>query len=89
MVWCTAVEAARPRSCTSHPEDLHVVKDNLFPTPALVWLIQEHSGTAWREMYQVYNMGHRMEVYTTPAHAQVVMDIAARPRGGRPHRGPG
>ena len=59
-------------------EDLHVVKDNLFPTPALFGLIQEHSGTAWREMYQVYNMGHRMEVYTTPEHAQVVMDIASR-----------
>ena len=59
-------------------ENLHVVKDNLFPTPALFGLIQEHSGTAWREMYQVYNMGHRMEVYTSPEHAQVVMDIAAR-----------
>ncbi|MCH1582277.1 MAG: AIR synthase-related protein [Flavobacteriales bacterium] len=57
--------------------DLHVVKDNLFPTPALFSLIQQHSGTAWREMYQVYNMGHRMEVYTTAEHAQRVLDIAA------------
>jgi len=57
--------------------DLHVVKDDLFPTPALFSLIQRHSGTAWREMYQVYNMGHRMEVYTTAEHAQRVLDIAA------------
>lgn len=57
--------------------DLHVVKDDLFPTPALFSLIQQHSGTAWREMYQVYNMGHRMEVYTTAEHAQRVLDIAA------------
>ena len=57
--------------------DLHVVKDNLFPTPALFSLIQQYSGTAWREMYQVYNMGHRMEVYTTAEHAQRVLDIAA------------
>lgn len=57
--------------------ELHVVKDDLFPTPALFSLIQQHSGTAWREMYQVYNMGHRMEVYTTAEHAQRVLDIAA------------
>lgn len=58
--------------------DLHVIKDDLFPIPKLFRLIQEHSGTAWREMYQVYNMGHRMEVYTTPEHAKVVMETAAR-----------
>lgn len=56
---------------------LHIVKDNLFPTPRLFELIQQHSGTAWHEMYQVYNMGHRMEVYTTEAHAEVVMAKAA------------
>jgi len=56
--------------------DLHVIKDDLFPTPTLFKLIQQHSGTAWREMFQVYNMGHRMEVYTTPDHAQAVMDVA-------------
>ena len=44
-------------------EDLHVVKDNLFPVPPLFQLIQEESGTPWREMYQVFNMGHRMELY--------------------------
>ncbi len=59
-------------------EKLHIVKDGLFETPPLFKLIQEHSGTAWREMYQVYNMGHRMEVYTTPEHAQVVIDTAQK-----------
>ena len=57
-------------------EGLHIVKDGLFETPPLFKLIQEHSGTSWREMYQVYNMGHRMEVYTTPEHAQTVIDTA-------------
>ena len=59
-------------------ERLHIVKDGLFETPPLFKLIQEHSGTAWREMYQVYNMGHRMEVYTTPEHAQVVIETAQK-----------
>ena len=58
--------------------DLHIVKDNLFDTPPLFHLIQKHSGTGWREMYQVYNMGHRMEVYTTPEHAQKVIAAAER-----------
>jgi len=43
--------------------DLNVVKDGLFPTPPLFRMIQEASGTTWREMYQVFNMGHRMEIY--------------------------
>jgi phosphoribosylformylglycinamidine cyclo-ligase len=44
-------------------DDLHVIKDNLFDTPPLFKLIQEQSGTNWKEMYQVFNMGHRMELY--------------------------
>ncbi len=48
---------------------LHVVKDNLFPCPPLFRLIQEESGTEWREMYQVFNMGHRLEIYLDPRHA--------------------
>src|SRR3546814_4715124 len=43
--------------------DLHIIKDNLFPCPPLFHLIQEQSGTAWVEMYKVFNMGHRMELY--------------------------
>ena len=56
--------------------DVHIVKDNLFDTPPLFRIIQEESGTAWQEMYKVFNMGHRMEVYLSPEHAQTVIDIA-------------
>lgn len=51
-------------------DNVHVIKDNLFPVPPLFQLIQEQSGTDWKEMYQVFNCGHRMEVY-------VPADIAA------------
>lgn len=54
----------------------HVVKDHLFPIPPLFDLIQKESGTDWAEMYKVFNMGHRLEVYTSPRHAQEVIDIA-------------
>ena len=54
----------------------HVVKDNLFPTPPLFALIQRESGTDWKEMYKVFNMGHRMEIYLSPDKAQKVIDIA-------------
>jgi phosphoribosylformylglycinamidine cyclo-ligase len=57
-------------------EDLHIVKDSLFPTPPMFNLIQENSGTPWSEMYSVYNMGHRMEVYTTAEHAATVIAAA-------------
>lgn len=56
---------------------LHVVKDNLFPVPPLFELIQESSGTPWDEMYRVFNMGHRMEIYTDEANAAAIIDIAA------------
>lgn len=57
-------------------DNLHVIKDNLFETPPLFTLIQEASGTAWKEMYKVFNMGHRMEIYLPQEHAQQVIDIA-------------
>ena len=59
-------------------ETLHVIKDQLFDTPPLFRLIQEHSGTPWHEMYKVYNMGHRMEVYTTVEHAETVIAAAEK-----------
>ena len=59
-------------------EGLHIVKDELFDTPPLFRLIQEHSGTPWHEMYKVYNMGHRMEVYTTAEHAETVIATAEK-----------
>ncbi|MEQ1743794.1 MAG: AIR synthase-related protein [Saprospiraceae bacterium] len=55
----------------------HVVKDNLHNLPPLFRLIQESSGTAWREMYQVFNMGHRMEIYLPKEHAESTIQIAA------------
>ncbi len=58
-------------------DNVHVIKDNLFPIPPLFRLIQEQSGTSWKEMYQVFNMGHRMEVYVNPGLAESLMDIAA------------
>ncbi|MCH2214564.1 MAG: phosphoribosylformylglycinamidine cyclo-ligase [Flavobacteriales bacterium] len=57
-------------------EGLHVVKDNLFPTPPLFKLIQENSGTNWKEMYKVFNMGHRMEVYCDPSFADKIIQIS-------------
>ena len=54
----------------------HVIKDNLFPIPPLFDLIQKESGTPWSEMFKVFNMGHRMEIYVTPEHAQEVIDIS-------------
>ena len=57
-------------------EDKHVIKDNLFPTPPLFKLIQEQSGTDWKEMYKVFNMGHRMEIYLAPENAEKVIEIA-------------
>jgi phosphoribosylformylglycinamidine cyclo-ligase len=57
-------------------DDVHVIKDNLFPIPPLFKLIREQSGTEWKEMYKVFNMGHRMEVYIDPRHAQEIISIA-------------
>jgi phosphoribosylformylglycinamidine cyclo-ligase len=57
-------------------EGVHIYKDNLFPTPPLFQLIQKQSKTSWEEMYQVFNMGHRMELYMNESSAQTVIDIA-------------
>ena len=57
-------------------QNKHVVKDNLFAIPPLFKLIHDQSGTEWQEMYRVFNMGHRMEVYVSPEDAQTVIDIS-------------
>lgn len=57
-------------------DNLHVIKDDLFELPPLFKLIQEESGTDWKEMYQVFNMGHRMELYVDPDVAQDIIAIA-------------
>lgn len=54
----------------------HVIKDNLFPIPPLFELIHQESGTSWEEMYQVFNMGHRMELYVDPAIAEDIIAIS-------------
>lgn len=54
----------------------HVIKDNLFPVPPLFRIIQQQSGTDWSEMYKVFNMGHRMEIYIAPEYAKEVMEIS-------------
>lgn len=57
-------------------ENMRVIKNNLFPVPPLFSIIQEQSGTDWHEMYKVFNMGHRMEVYVDAEDAQRVIDIS-------------
>ncbi|MDE5913658.1 MAG: phosphoribosylformylglycinamidine cyclo-ligase [Muribaculaceae bacterium] len=57
-------------------DNLHVIKDNLFPVPPLFEMIQRESNTDWAEMYKVFNMGSRMELYVSEADAQTVIDIA-------------
>ena len=57
-------------------DGMRVVKNNLFPTPPLFQLIQEQSDTDWKEMYKVFNMGHRMELYLPEKYADRVIEIS-------------
>ena len=57
-------------------DNLHVIKDNLFEVPPLFKLIQEQSQTSWREMYQVFNCGHRMELYVPEDVADELIEIS-------------
>lgn len=57
-------------------DNVHVIKDNLFPVPPLFQLIQENSKTDWKEMYQVFNCGHRMEIYVPAEIAQDIIEIS-------------
>jgi len=57
-------------------ENVHIIKDNLFPVPPLFKTIQAQSGTDWAEMYKVFNMGHRLEVYLSPEQAEKVIAIS-------------
>lgn len=59
-------------------EDVHIIKDNLIDTPPLFRIIQKDSDTEWKEMYRVFNMGHRLEVYTDEATAASLLEIAGR-----------
>ena len=57
-------------------EGKHIIKDNMFPIPPLFSLIQQESGTPWQEMYKVFNMGHRMELYVAPEDASRIIEIS-------------
>jgi phosphoribosylformylglycinamidine cyclo-ligase len=57
-------------------DTMRVVKDNLFPVPPLFRIIQAQSGSAWAEMYQVFNMGHRLEIYLEPSYATDAIGIS-------------
>ena len=57
-------------------DKLHIIKDNMFEVPPLFKLIQSESGTDWKEMYQVFNMGHRMELYVPEEFAETIMKIS-------------
>ena len=74
MVHCTG--GAQTKVLHFVSGDIHVVKNNMFPVPPLFRAIHECSGTDWREMYQVFNMGHRMEIYVEPEHASRIIEIS-------------
>ena len=57
-------------------DNLHIVKDNMFDVPPLFKLIQEQSNTDWKEMYQVFNCGHRMELYVSPETVADIIEIS-------------
>ncbi|WP_299395719.1 AIR synthase related protein [uncultured Gelidibacter sp.] len=73
MVHCSGGAQTKILHFVDH---LHIVKDNLFPIPPLFKLIQEQSNTNWKEMYQVFNCGHRMELYVSPSIAEDVIAIS-------------
>ena len=74
MVHCTG--GAQTKVLHFVGENCRVIKDNMFPVPPLFKIIQECSGTDWAEMYKVFNMGHRLEVYVAPEDAEKVISIS-------------
>ena len=74
MVHCSG--GAQTKVMNFVGDNCRVVKDNLFPLPPLFRTIKEQSGTDWEEMYKVFNMGHRMEIYLSEKDAQRVIDIS-------------
>ena len=74
MVHCTG--GAQTKVLHFVGDDCRVVKDNMFPVPPLFKAIRQESGTDWQEMYKVFNMGHRMEIYVSPEDAARVIEVA-------------
>ncbi|MEE0978344.1 MAG: AIR synthase-related protein [Muribaculaceae bacterium] len=75
MIHCTGGAQTKVMNFVTNK---HVIKDNMFPIPPLFKMIAEESGTDYAEMYKVFNMGHRLEIYVKPEIAQKVIEIAAR-----------
>lgn len=73
IIHCSGGAQTKVLHFTNH---MHIIKDNLFPVPPLFKLIQEQSGTSWKEMYQVFNMGHRMELYVPKTIAEEIIQIS-------------
>lgn len=73
MIHCTGGAQTKVMNFVNNK---HVVKDNMFAIPPLFKMIREESGTDWKEMYKVFNMGHRLEVYVLPEDAKAVIDMA-------------
>jgi phosphoribosylformylglycinamidine cyclo-ligase len=76
MVHCSGGAQTKVLHFIDNP--LHVIKDNLFSVPPLFNLIQEQSNTDWKEMYKVFNMGHRMEIYCPEAFASDIIEISEK-----------
>jgi len=74
LVHCTG--GAQTKILNFIGSNCHVIKDNMFPIPPLFKAIQTQSGTSWHEMYKVFNMGHRMEIYTPEANAEEIISIS-------------
>ncbi|MDE5561597.1 MAG: phosphoribosylformylglycinamidine cyclo-ligase, partial [Bacteroidaceae bacterium] len=74
MVHCTG--GAQTKVLHFVGDNCRVIKDNMFPVPPLFRAIQEESGTEWSEMYKVFNMGHRMEIYVAPEMAERVIALS-------------
>jgi len=74
MVHCSGGGQTKALHFIDH---LHVIKDNMFTTPPLFRLIREESGTSWQEMYKVFNMGHRLEIYLPEHFAQEIIGISS------------
>jgi phosphoribosylformylglycinamidine cyclo-ligase len=74
MVHCTG--GAQTKVLHFVSDNCRVIKDNMFPVPPLFKAIHEQSGTDWAEMYKVFNMGHRLEVYVSPEDAERVIEIS-------------
>ncbi|MBN2519023.1 MAG: phosphoribosylformylglycinamidine cyclo-ligase, partial [Bacteroidales bacterium] len=73
MVHCSGGAQTKVLNFT---DNLHIIKDNLFPVPPLFEIIREQSDTPWHEMYKVFNMGHRFEIYVYPEFADDIIAIA-------------